>query len=83
MPNSCWNRRALASCDSLLSIPTGRAPRRYTDSGMRWGDSGAEATDELPADSLCAAEFGDVAADIAAVIEAVKPSLFKRLFGGK
>ena len=27
-PNSCWNRRAVASCASELSIPTGRAPRR-------------------------------------------------------
>lgn len=47
-----------------------REPRRYTDSGMQWGESGAEATDSFPPDSLCAAEFSDVAADIAAVIEA-------------
>lgn len=51
-----------------------REPRRYTDSGMRWGESGAEATDTLPPDSLCAADFGDVAADVAAVIESVRPT---------
>jgi N-acetyl-1-D-myo-inositol-2-amino-2-deoxy-alpha-D-glucopyranoside deacetylase len=49
-------------------------PRRYTDSGMRWGASGAEATETFPEGSLCAAPFGDVAADIAAVIEATSPS---------
>jgi N-acetyl-1-D-myo-inositol-2-amino-2-deoxy-alpha-D-glucopyranoside deacetylase len=50
-----------------------RAPRRYTDSGMRWGANGAEATDALAADAFCAADFGEVAADIATVIDAVKP----------
>ncbi len=50
------------------------SPRRYTDSGMRWGTSGAEATETYPEDSLCAAPFGDVAADIAAVIEATSPT---------
>lgn len=49
-------------------------PRRYTDSGMRWGASGAEALDAFGADSLCAAEFGEVAADVAAVIGVVKPT---------
>jgi N-acetyl-1-D-myo-inositol-2-amino-2-deoxy-alpha-D-glucopyranoside deacetylase len=52
-----------------------REPRRYTDSGMRWGVSGhAEATESFPADSLCAADADEVAADIAAVIAAVKPT---------
>lgn len=49
-------------------------PRKYTDSGMQWGSAGAEATEHLPEDSLCAAPFGNVAADIAAVIEATKPT---------
>jgi N-acetyl-1-D-myo-inositol-2-amino-2-deoxy-alpha-D-glucopyranoside deacetylase len=51
----------------------GRAPRRYIDSGMRWGKSGAEATSEYDPASLTAADFGDVAADIAAVILNVQP----------
>lgn len=49
------------------------APRRYTDSGMRWGENGAEATEHLAADALCAADFGEVASDLAAVIDTVKP----------
>jgi N-acetyl-1-D-myo-inositol-2-amino-2-deoxy-alpha-D-glucopyranoside deacetylase len=51
----------------------GRAPRRYVDSGMRWGTSGAEATTEYDPASLTSADFGDVAADIAAVILNVQP----------
>jgi N-acetyl-1-D-myo-inositol-2-amino-2-deoxy-alpha-D-glucopyranoside deacetylase len=51
----------------------GLAPRRYTDSGMRWGVNGAEATEAIADDSLCAADFGEVAADLATVIDAVKP----------
>ena len=48
-------------------------PRRYTDSGMRWGADGrAEPLDDLAGDSLCAAEFGDVAADIATVIDSTR-----------
>ncbi|GAB2463567.1 N-acetyl-1-D-myo-inositol-2-amino-2-deoxy-alpha-D-glucopyranoside deacetylase [Conyzicola lurida] len=43
-------------------------PRRYADSGMRWGASGAEARDILDPRSLSAAALADVAADIAAVI---------------
>ncbi|MDQ1554871.1 MAG: N-acetyl-D-myo-inositol-2-amino-2-deoxy-alpha-D-glucopyranoside deacetylase [Microbacteriaceae bacterium] len=46
----------------------GLEPRRYLDSGMAWGESGAEALDELDRESLSAAEFGEVAADVAAVI---------------
>ncbi|WP_354567794.1 PIG-L family deacetylase [Glaciihabitans sp. UYNi722] len=48
-------------------------PRRYTDSGMRWGDSGAEAPLVMSEDALCAAPFGEVAADLATVIDSVKP----------
>jgi len=48
-------------------------PRRYTDSGMRWGADGAEAPEEFPADSLCAADFGEIAADIATVIDEIRP----------
>lgn len=50
-----------------------REPRRYTDSGMRWGPDGAEPTESLSEDAFCAAEFGEVAADLATVIDAVKP----------
>ncbi len=46
----------------------GRSPRRYGDSGMQWGAKGAEALDPIDPESLVAAELGDVAADIAAVI---------------
>jgi N-acetyl-1-D-myo-inositol-2-amino-2-deoxy-alpha-D-glucopyranoside deacetylase len=49
-------------------------PRRYTDSGMRWGASGAEALDSFGPGTLCAAEIGEVAADIAAVIADMKPT---------
>lgn len=52
----------------------GRPPRRYTDSGMRWGESGAEPRPVVAEDSLCAAELGEVAADIAAVIDLVRPT---------
>ena len=54
---------------------TGRAPRRYLDSGMRWAPSGATALDELDARSLSAAEVGEVAADIAAVIIELEPDV--------
>jgi N-acetyl-1-D-myo-inositol-2-amino-2-deoxy-alpha-D-glucopyranoside deacetylase len=50
-----------------------RAPRRYVDSGMAWGATGAEASNEYDPGSLTSADFGDVAADIAAVLLAVQP----------
>jgi N-acetyl-1-D-myo-inositol-2-amino-2-deoxy-alpha-D-glucopyranoside deacetylase len=50
-----------------------RTPRRYVDSGMRWGAAGAEASGEYDPASLTSADFGDVAADIAAVLLAVQP----------
>jgi N-acetyl-1-D-myo-inositol-2-amino-2-deoxy-alpha-D-glucopyranoside deacetylase len=50
-----------------------REPRRYTDSGMRWGANGAEPAESIAADSFCAADFGELAADLATVIDAVKP----------
>ncbi|MCU1544851.1 MAG: mycothiol biosynthesis protein [Microbacteriaceae bacterium] len=50
------------------------SPRRYLDSGMRWGDSGAEAVASLGAESLSAAGLSNVAADVAAVIAHVKPT---------
>ena len=43
-------------------------PRRYLDSGMRWGDGGAVALDTLGDESLAAAALSGVAADVAAVI---------------
>jgi N-acetyl-1-D-myo-inositol-2-amino-2-deoxy-alpha-D-glucopyranoside deacetylase len=53
----------------------GRSPRTYADSGMQWGAEGAEATAEVDPASLARAEFGDVAADIAAVILDVRPDV--------
>ncbi len=50
-----------------------RAPRRYTDSGMQWGEHGAEPLSTTSEDSLCAAPLGEVAADLATVIDAIKP----------
>ncbi len=50
-----------------------REPRRYTDSGMRWGANGAEPAASLAADAFCAADFGEIAADLATVIDQVKP----------
>jgi len=46
----------------------GREPRRYRDSGMVWGASGPEPVPDLPTDALCAADNGEIAADIATVI---------------
>jgi N-acetyl-1-D-myo-inositol-2-amino-2-deoxy-alpha-D-glucopyranoside deacetylase len=43
-------------------------PRRYLDSGMRWGEHGAVALESIGDESLAAAPLPDVAADIAAVI---------------
>jgi N-acetyl-1-D-myo-inositol-2-amino-2-deoxy-alpha-D-glucopyranoside deacetylase len=54
---------------------SGREPRHYADSGMKWGDAGAEASDSIDSESLGAAVFADVAADIAAVIVDVHPDV--------
>lgn len=48
-------------------------PRRYLDSGMVWGPSGAEAVPDLAAGALTAAPFAEIAADIAMVISEVVP----------
>ncbi|MGN8050696.1 PIG-L family deacetylase [Curtobacterium sp. 22159] len=49
--------------------PTDLPERRYTDSGMRWGADGrAVAADDAPADSLTAADLGEVVDDIRAAI---------------
>ena len=53
----------------------GLPPRRYLDSGMSWGASGAEAIDLVHPESFTAAELGEVAADIAAVIVARQPGV--------
>jgi N-acetyl-1-D-myo-inositol-2-amino-2-deoxy-alpha-D-glucopyranoside deacetylase len=49
----------------------GREPRMYRDSGMVWGESGPELGPDVPADALCVADAGEVAADIATVIAGV------------
>ncbi len=46
----------------------GHPPRRYLDSGMQWGATGAQALNPVDPGSLAAAQLGDIAADIAAVI---------------
>ncbi|MEO7122220.1 MAG: PIG-L family deacetylase [Lacisediminihabitans sp.] len=63
------DHRFLGASDARLA---GLPPRRYVDSGMRWGADGAEALDRLDPESLCAASLGEVAADIATVLEAAQ-----------
>ncbi|HEY1530288.1 MAG TPA: PIG-L family deacetylase [Galbitalea sp.] len=53
----------------------GQPVRKYSDSGMEWGPRGAEPSARQDPGSLTAAEFSDVAADIAAVIVATQPSV--------
>ncbi|MCU1440213.1 MAG: N-acetyl-D-myo-inositol-2-amino-2-deoxy-alpha-D-glucopyranoside deacetylase [Rhodoglobus sp.] len=53
----------------------GRPPRRYLDSGMRWGEKGAGPLATSDPGALTAAELGEVAADIAAVMIAVEPDV--------
>ena len=53
----------------------GLPPRRYLDSGMQRGVHGAEALQQVDPESLTAAELGDVAADIAAVIIDRRPDV--------
>lgn len=49
--------------------PTDLPERRYTDSGMQWGDDGrAVAAGDAPVDSLTAADLGEVVDDIRAAI---------------
>jgi LmbE family N-acetylglucosaminyl deacetylase len=49
--------------------PTDLPVRTYTDSGMQWGPDGrAVAADDSPADSLTAADLGEVVDDIRAAI---------------
>jgi N-acetyl-1-D-myo-inositol-2-amino-2-deoxy-alpha-D-glucopyranoside deacetylase len=53
----------------------GRDATRYTDSGMKWGDTGAEPSETGDPHSLREAAFADIAADIAAVIQSVHPDV--------
>jgi LmbE family N-acetylglucosaminyl deacetylase len=49
--------------------PTDLPARRYSDSGMQWGADGrAVAADDAPADSLTAADLGEVVDDVRAAI---------------
>ena len=51
--------------------PTDLPERRYADSGMQWGPDGrAVAADDAPADSLTAADLGEVVDDVRAAIRA-------------
>jgi len=60
---------------------SGRTPRRYLDSGMRWDAAGVAAAldsadlDGTGAQSLTAAALGEVAADIAAVLIQWEPDV--------
>jgi N-acetyl-1-D-myo-inositol-2-amino-2-deoxy-alpha-D-glucopyranoside deacetylase len=54
---------------------TGRDARRYGDSGMAWGAKGARPTGEFDPASLDGADIGEVAADVAAVLLDVSPSV--------
>jgi N-acetyl-1-D-myo-inositol-2-amino-2-deoxy-alpha-D-glucopyranoside deacetylase len=65
------DHRYLGDADARWS---GRSPRRYNDSGMAWGANGAGPSDDHDPASLTAAEFGEVAADVAAVLVDVSPS---------
>lgn len=53
----------------------GLPERLYLDSGMRWGADGPEPVPDAHPESLCAAELGEVAADIAAVMLDVDPDV--------
>ena len=53
----------------------GLPERVYLDSGMRWGADGPELVQDAHPNSLCAADLGEVAADIAAVILDVDPDV--------
>ncbi|MFC0682256.1 PIG-L family deacetylase [Lysobacter korlensis] len=53
----------------------GLPERMYLDSGMRWGADGPEPVSDPHPESLCAADLGEVAADIAAVILDVDPDV--------
>jgi N-acetyl-1-D-myo-inositol-2-amino-2-deoxy-alpha-D-glucopyranoside deacetylase len=53
---------------------SGRGERRYLDSGMAWGARGAQPTGDVDPASLDGADFGDVAADVAAVLLDVSPT---------
>jgi N-acetyl-1-D-myo-inositol-2-amino-2-deoxy-alpha-D-glucopyranoside deacetylase len=53
----------------------GLPERLYLDSGMRWGADGPEPVSDPHPRSLCAADLGEVAADIATVILDVDPDV--------
>ncbi len=65
------DHRYLGDADARWS---GRGERRYLDSGMSWGAHGAQPSGEFDPASLDGADFGDVAADIAAVLLDVSPT---------
>jgi N-acetyl-1-D-myo-inositol-2-amino-2-deoxy-alpha-D-glucopyranoside deacetylase len=84
---AAYRTRELAAALAILGVTdhrflgdetarwVGRDARRYLDSGMAWGESGAEALDTLHPDSLAAADFGEVSSDIAAVVTDVAPDV--------
>jgi N-acetyl-1-D-myo-inositol-2-amino-2-deoxy-alpha-D-glucopyranoside deacetylase len=52
----------------------GAAPRRYLDSGMRWGPAGAEPLPDADPASFASADLVEVVGDVAAVVAAVRPT---------
>ncbi|WP_344757336.1 DUF6113 family protein [Leifsonella bigeumensis] len=65
------DQRFLGDPDARIA---GGEPRRYLDSGMRWGANGAEALPDADPASLASADFGEVVSDVATVIAAVQPA---------
>lgn len=61
----------------FLGSPTARwegfEPRSYLDSGMQWGEHGAEPVTDVAPQALSRADFGEVGADIATVIAELLP----------
>ena len=52
----------------------GLPPRRYRDSGMRWGPNGAQPLPDTSEESLCAATLDEVVGDIVSVIAKLQPT---------
>ncbi|MCU1482940.1 MAG: hypothetical protein JWQ19_3726 [Subtercola sp.] len=65
------DHRFLGAADARAST---RSPRRYSDSGMKWGASGfAEAAPDAPSAALSLAPLDEVVDDVLSVIADVRP----------
>jgi N-acetyl-1-D-myo-inositol-2-amino-2-deoxy-alpha-D-glucopyranoside deacetylase len=65
------DQRFLGAADARMA---GLPPRRYRDSGMRWGASGPIPVEDADPWSLSAADLREVAGDVATVIAEVRPT---------